>query len=132
MKRIAAFSLAAFTAGCMAQGPVEPSAEARTRLAEELSGRVAGQTVNCVSSRELGGNRSVGQDVILFDGPGSLIYVNRPRGGCPGVNFGRALRIRTSGTRLCEGDLAHVFDPVSGIEHGACSLGGFTPYRRVR
>jgi hypothetical protein len=37
---------------------------------------------------------------------------------------------RTTSTRLCEGDIATVVDPVSGIFHGSCALGAFTPYRR--
>jgi hypothetical protein len=131
MKSIIALSLAAFTAGCMAEAPAEPSAEARTRLAEELGERVAGTSVSCVNSRDLHSNRTIGEEVILFDGPGNTIYVNRPAAGCPGMNSGRAMRTRTPSTRLCRGDIVTVFDPVSGIEYGSCGLGDFTPFRRV-
>ena len=134
MKKIIPLSLIALTAGCMAEAPPpERSRFVESRLAEELRGRVvSGPSVSCVSMRDLRGNRSVGEGVILFDGPGSTIYVNRPRAGCPVINSGRALRTRTTSTRLCEGDIATVFDPVSGIEYGGCGLGPFTPYRRLR
>jgi len=133
MNRIVALSLAALTAGCTAQQPVELTADAQTKLTEELRGRTAGATTNCVSQRNLRGNRSVGEGVLIFEGPSSnLIYVNRPPAGCPELDSGRALLTRTPSTQLCAGDIATVFDPVSGFEYGSCGLGEFTPYRRVR
>lgn len=133
MNRIVLLSLAALTVGCTAQEPVELTANAQNKLDEELRGRVAGTPVSCVNSRDLRGNRSAGEGVLIFDGPSrNLIYVNRPGAGCPEVGLGRALRTRTPSTRLCAGDIASVFDPVSGFEYGGCGLGEFTPYRRVR
>ena len=132
MNRIVILSLAALTAGCTAQEPVELTADAQTQLTEELRGRTAGVTTNCVSQRDLGGNRSVGESVLLFEGrTSSVIYVNRPPAGCPKLDSGRALRTRTPTTQLCSGDIVSVFDPVSGTEYGSCGLGEFTPYRRV-
>jgi hypothetical protein len=58
--------------------------------------------------------------------------VNRPPGGCPELKFSRALITRTTSNQLCRGDIATVFDTVSGIQFGSCGLGDFTPYRRVR
>jgi hypothetical protein len=116
----------------MAQEPVELTADAQAELARELAGRTAGDPVPCLNQRDIRGNRSVGEAVLLFDGPGDLVYVNRPAGGCPSLDHGRALSTRTMGTRLCRGDLARVFDPTSGIEYGGCSLGDFVPYRRER
>jgi hypothetical protein len=136
MKNLAALSLAAFAAACTAtagDAPSEMSATAQSRLTEELRGRVAGPPLSCVSQRDLRGNRSVGEDVILFDGPSKdVVYVNRPSGGCPQLNSGRALITRTTSNQLCRGDIAVVFDTASGIEFGGCGLGDFTPYRRVR
>jgi hypothetical protein len=86
-----------------------------------------------VSQRDLRGNRSVGEDVILFDGRSrDVVYVNRPAGGCPELNSGRAIVTRTTSNQLCRGDIAVVFDTQSGMEFGGCGLGEFTPYRRVR
>ena len=132
MNRIMILSLAVLTAGCMAEGPVEPSARVETRLAEELRGRVAGETVECVNQRDLVGNRTIAEEVIIFRGRSNLVYVNRPPAGCPGLEHGRALMVRHPSTRLCRGDIVSVFDPLNGNEFGGCSLGDFTPYRRVR
>ena len=132
MRSLALLPLAAALAGCMAttdQG-AEMTAETQSELATAVAGRTAGPAVTCVNQRDLRGNRSAG-DAIVFEGTGNVLYVNRPAGGCPSLNLGRALRTRTTSTRLCSGDIATVFDPVSGIEYGGCGLGEFTPYRRV-
>ena len=132
MKYLVTLAMAGLVAGCMAPEPVELSADAQAELSRELEGRVAGDPVPCLNQRDIRGNRSVGEAVLLFDGPGDIVYVNRPAGGCPSLDHGRALSTRTMGTRLCRGDLARVFDPTSGIEYGGCSLGDFVPYRRER
>ncbi|HEX8443536.1 MAG TPA: hypothetical protein VF631_07800 [Allosphingosinicella sp.] len=134
MRIIATLSLAALAAGCaVSDAPTEMSAAAQNKLTEELRGFSAGPAQSCVSRRDLRGNRSVGDDVIIFEGRSrNLVYVNRPNGGCPSLNSGRALITRTPGTQLCSGDIAVVFDTTSGIEFGGCGLGDFTPYRRVR
>jgi hypothetical protein len=100
----------------------------RIELAEELRGRVAGQPQSCVQLRNLRGNHSAG-DAIIFEGQGDVIYVNRPAGGCPDLGHGRALQTRSFSTQLCRGEIATVFDPVSGIQYGSCGLGDFVPYR---
>jgi hypothetical protein len=136
MKNLAVLSLAALAAACTGtagDAPSEMSAVAQSRLTEELRGRVAGPPVSCVSQRDLRGNRSIGEDVILFDGRSrDVVYVNRPAGGCPELNSGRAIVTRTTSNQLCRGDIAVVFDTQSGMEFGGCGLGEFTPYRRVR
>jgi hypothetical protein len=113
---------------------MEMSGEARSMLAAELDGRVqAGPPQSCVPYRNLGGNRSVGEGAIIFgDRNANLVYVNRPRAGCPELDSGRALKTRTPSTRLCTGDIVEVFDPVNGFSYGSCGLGEFTPYRRRR
>ena len=132
--RMLLFPLMALTAGCMADRPMEMSAAAQSQLAEELRGRVqAGPPQQCVSTRNLRGNRSVGEGAIIFGTTGSdLVYVNRPPAGCPEIRPGRALRTRTTTTQLCAGDIAEVFDPVQNFGFGGCGLGEFTPYRRAR
>jgi hypothetical protein len=136
MKKLIALTSAALAiAGCMNERPEQAAARAeRTnmRLADELRGRTAEPAVSCVNQRDLRGNRSVGEGAILFDGPTSrVVYVNRPPSGCPELSSGRALITRTPSTRLCEGDIVTVFDPVSRSEYGSCGLGQFTPYRRA-
>ena len=134
MRRIdilAAAGAAVLLAGCTAEENRPLSAEAETRLAAELEGYVVdGEPVSCVRSPDLQGNRSVGRDAIVFSGSAGRKWVNHTRGSCPSLEFGRALRTRSPSTRMCQGDIATVFDPVSGIEYGSCSLGDFVEYRR--
>lgn len=131
MKTAAILGTALLAAGCAMQDAPELTPTEGVRLAEALEGRVAGAPQDCVQMREVRGNRSIGESVIVFDGLGDTIYVNRPPAGCPSLDFGRALLIRTTMTQLCRGDIATVFDPVSGVQFGGCGLGEFVPYREV-
>ena len=126
--------IALLAAGCTENRPVEPSASEQAQLSAALAGyEQSGPPLSCVNMRDLRGNRSFGEGAIVFDGPTrATLYVNRPSGGCPDLGFGRALVTRTPGTRLCQGDIATVVDLSSRTSFGACGLGEFTPYRRVR
>ena len=126
---IPVFILAACTAS---YGPeMESSPEAEARLQEALAGRTAGAPVACLQQREIRGRRAIDEQTILFEATGSVVYVNRTRNACAGLRPWHALRTRTLGTSVCEGDLIVPFDPNSGIEYGGCTLGAFTPYRRT-
>lgn len=129
MKRILPFLPLLLAAGCTAQPPVAPSQSDAARLVAALEGRTAGPPMSCVSQLNLRSSRSIGEAAILFDGPGGVIYVNRPPAGCPSLE-GRTMVTRTSTTQLCRGDIVNVIDPASRTEYGSCSLGDFVPYRR--
>ncbi|HET9426762.1 MAG TPA: hypothetical protein VFO69_00230 [Allosphingosinicella sp.] len=130
---LAVAGAATLLSGCMMEEEPGISAEAQSRLAVELEGYAPdGPAVSCVRSPDLEGNRTVGPDTIVFSGPGGRKWVNHTRGGCPSLEFGRALRFRTTSPQLCSGDIAVVFEPTTGIEYGGCALGDFTPYRRAR
>jgi hypothetical protein len=140
MKTVIILSAVILVAGCTHGGrpeagaPAQPqAAQHETELTEALSGRVAGPPQDCVTQSDLGGNKSYGREVIVFTGrTGDVLYVNRPTAGCPGLDSGRALRIQSTMSQLCRGDIVTVFDPISGVEFGGCSLGEFTPYRPAR
>jgi hypothetical protein len=140
MKSIIMLCAAILVVGCTHSGqPVAGTGDEtqatghEADLAAALSGRTAGAPQDCVNEGDLGGNKSYGRDVIVFSGrTEEVVYVNRPTGGCGGLDFGRALKITTPAAKLCRGDIVTVFDPVSGVEYGSCSLGEFTPYRRAR
>jgi len=120
-------------AGCMAQAPqqtAQMSAAAEEMLAPEIAGRTAGQPVACVFERSLRGPRSVAPGLLVFDGPGSTIYVNRTLGSCGDLTDKRSVRFSNNGTMLCRGDVAQSFDPYTGIQGDFCNLGPFEPYRR--
>jgi hypothetical protein len=131
MKTFLALSAFALLAGCAAGEPVESTGDAEAALTAELRDfEQSGPPVSCVNLREVGGNRSVG-DALVFDGQSSSRrWVNRPPGGCPMLRHGRALQTNTYSSQLCRGDIATVFDPVSGATYAGCGLGEFIPYRR--
>ena len=131
MKKIIALFVAPL-AGCMAEPPMEMSAQAQTEFAALIEGRVAEQPRHCVSRRDLRGNRSVG-DAIVFEGPTrNTFFVNRPTVGCPDLDSGRALITRSPSAQLCAGEIAEVVDTAAGFTVGSCTLGEFTPYHRIR
>ncbi len=122
-------------AGCTMypDAPPDRRGASEARLAEQLAGRVPdGPPQACVRQRDIRGNRPVDARTILFEGPGDTIYVNRTRSSCAGMREWHAIRLRTIGTSMCYGELIVAFDPNSGIEQGACTLGEFQPYRRPR
>ncbi|HEY0112378.1 MAG TPA: DUF6491 family protein [Allosphingosinicella sp.] len=133
MKTLLLIGIAALSAGCAMNEEVESDRVDADLLASELRGyEQAGAPVSCVSLRDLRGNRSAGEGAIIFDGSGRQLWVNRPRDGCPNMRFGHALRINTTMSRLCSGEIVTVFDPVARLDVGSCSVGEFTPYRRTR
>lgn len=133
MRHLILLASACLAAGCANDEPVETTARDLSRMEAELRGyEPAGPPVSCVSMRTLQGNRSVGEGAIVFDGPVGRKWVNRPPAGCPTLDSGRALRVRTSSSQLCRNDIVSILDPVSGTEYGGCGLGDFEPYRRVR
>jgi hypothetical protein len=140
MKTIIMLSAAILVAGCTHSGAPQASAPAQTQaalheadLAAALSGRIAGPPQDCVNEADLGGNISYGRGVILLSGrTNDVVYVNRPPAGCPSLDFGRVLKPQTPLRRLCRGDRLTVFNPLSGVDIGRCSLGQFTPWRLAR
>jgi hypothetical protein len=130
MTRILLMGAALAVAGCASGTEHEIRTDRSAQLASLLEGREAGMPVSCINLRDLRGNRSAG-DAIVFEGTGGTLYVNRPAGGCPALDFGRTLVVRSSTGRLCAGDIARVIDPVSRTEFGSCGLTEFMPYRRA-
>jgi hypothetical protein len=134
-----AAAAAALAAGCAndadlssGESAVLNAADSSAELGQALAGRTAGPPRSCVRLQDVRNTRSAGRDVILFDGPGDLVYVNRARSSCPEIKSWHAIRHRTVGTNICANELIRVFDPNSGIEYGGCALGEFVPWRRER
>ena len=119
-------------AGCAAQAGPERSGGAGG-AATALEGRTADAELGCVSTHDLRGSRVLPEaGAIMFEGRDGVVYLNRPRGGCPGLSEDLALATSTPAGRLCAGDVVQAFDRASGVSHGSCTLGRFTPYRRER
>jgi hypothetical protein len=134
MKKAAFLLGIVLLAACTDQPPAEMTASDQTKLNAALANyEQSGPPVSCVIQRDLGGNKSVGEGAIIFEGKTSAnLWVNRPPAGCPPLDFGRALVTHTTTGQLCSGDIATVLDPVAHMTYGGCGLGEFTPYRRVR
>jgi hypothetical protein len=130
MRKIFSVSLAV-VAGLALAGPsagkrgVSPDEE----LAKILAGRAQGAPVSCVNSRLLEGNKGYGDSILFHTKNSRLVYLNQTD-GCPAQRPSSAMRIRTTSTQFCRGDIVTFFDPSSGIEFGGCGLGDFTPYRK--
>jgi hypothetical protein len=140
MRTVIALLIAVLVAGCAHSGGAKGSAAAQAQAAEdeaglaaELSGKIAGPAQDCISEPGLGSNKFYGKGVLVFHThTGGVVYVNRLRGECAGVVFGRAVKIKNPTPRLCRGDIVTVVEPGSGTEVGSCVLGEFTPYRPAR
>jgi len=139
MKGIILLSAFVLAVGCSHSGGAGASSSGQTQAAQDeaalaaaLKGRVAGPVQECVAEPELGSTTSYGRGVIVFTTrTGDVAYVNRPISACPEVTSGRALQNLTRQTRFCRGDAVTVFDPVTRMSAGSCTLGDFTPYRRA-
>jgi len=125
-------SAAATLASC-STAPAEPtrSAMAQKELADALAGRVAGKPVSCIPTYRADDMQIIDDWTILFK-DGRTIYVQNPRGGCPGIGSHRNVLISRPmpSSQLCSGDIQQLFDPTSGIGGGACVFSEFVPYTK--
>jgi hypothetical protein len=114
------------------QMPETRSPKAQKILADALAGRTAGPAQRCIRNYQTTQMQVVDDWTILFR-DGRTIYVQNPRGGCPGLgNGGRTLVTRQFGTSdLCDGDFNQMVDLVSKSPGGACIFGPFTPYTKT-
>lgn len=132
MKKMWGIPLLALAAACAPVEPAELSARAQSDLTAALQGLTPAEPVTCVSQRDLRNSRSFGQGVILFEGRGNMVYLNRPAGGCPALGRDRTMVTSTPSGLLCRGEIVSVVDVASNTQFGACSLGDFQAYRRTR
>ena len=109
------------------------SPRAAKELADALAGRVAGPPQRCIGNFPHLQVQVIDDWTILYR-DGSTVYVQNPRGGCPGLSGGgRTLVTRQVGTsQMCDGDINQTVDLLSRISGGACVFGPFVPYRRPR
>ena len=131
-KLVLCLSAAAMVGSCSTT-PAEQarSPKAQRELADALAGRVPGKPVTCLPSYRADNMQIIDDWTILFR-DGRTVYVQNPRGGCPGIASRRNILVnRLFGTnQLCSGDISHLLDPVSGIQGGACVFSDFVPYTK--
>ena len=107
------------------------SPKAQKELAEALAGYTPGPPLRCIRNYQTTQMQIVDDWTILFR-DGRTIYVQNPRGGCPGLGNGsRALVTRHVVTHdLCDKDINAMVDLVSRTPGGACIFGPFVPYTK--
>lgn len=118
--------------GCStASAQPERTARASAELAKALEGRTAGPAQRCIPNWRASNMQIVDDWTILFK-DGKTVYVQNPRGGCPGIGNGRnTLVTRLWGTgQLCDGDISQLVDLSTGIGGGACVFSPFVPYTK--
>ena len=107
------------------------SAEAQQDLDKALAGRVAGKPLNCIPNYRATDMQIIDDYTLVFK-DGRTVYLQTPRGGCPGINnHSNILVNRPMGTtQLCSGDINHLIDPSTGMAGGSCVFSDFIPYTK--
>jgi hypothetical protein len=109
--------------------PTRSPKEAK-ELADALAGRVAGAPERCIYNDRSVETQIIDDWTILFR-DGRTVYVQNPRGGCPGMGGGAyTLVTRPTGSQLCDGDINHLTDLRNRMGGPTCVFGPFTPYRK--
>lgn len=125
---------AALLLGSCSTAPAEQtrSPRAAQELADALAGRMAGPPQRCITTYRTTKVQPIDDFTILYD-QGSTIYVQNPRGGCPGIGSGSDILVtRQTTNQLCDGEIARTVDLTSRVERGGCVFGPFVPYTRPR
>lgn len=129
---IAAASAALLAACSTAPAEQTRSPQASRELADALAGRFAGPPQRCITAYRTTKIQTIDDFTILYD-QGSTIYVQNPRGGCPGIGNGNDILVtRQTTNQLCDGEIAHTVDLTSRVERGGCVFGPFVPYTKPR
>jgi hypothetical protein len=117
----------ALAAGSAQAKPVDHEAE----LDRAIAGRVAGPPVDCIDIHRVTSSRIIPGTAIVYDA-GSVIYVNRPRGGAETMDQWDIMINRLYSSELCSIDTVELIDQSSRMYSGSVFLGQFVPYRRVQ
>jgi hypothetical protein len=117
----------ALVAGSAQAKPADPEAE----LAQTVAGRVAGEPVDCIDMHRVRSSHIIPGTAIVYDA-GSVIYVNRPRGGAESMDQWDIMVNRLWSSQLCSIDTVQLIDQGTHMYSGSVFLGEFVPYRRVQ
>jgi hypothetical protein len=87
--------------GCAPQEPPTMTAAQQRDFDKVIAATCRRCSAKLRQQRLLGGNKTYGEGVIVFEGNTSrTVYVNHPPSGCPELNSSRALRTRTHSDQL--------------------------------
>ncbi|WEJ97992.1 MAG: hypothetical protein P0Y59_13595 [Candidatus Sphingomonas phytovorans] len=122
--------LACALTGCAASATPQNDARDEAKLAAALAGLTPQKPVSCIDNYGSASIKAYGATILYEVGRG-LVYRTETGGGCEKVGRGDVLVTRSISGRLCSGDIAQTYDSTSRFLTGSCSLGAFTPYRKV-
>ena len=126
---------AALVASCASTPEqITHSPKAQKELDAALAGRTPGPAVDCILNYPAEDMQVIDDWTLLFkdNRDSHIVYVQNPRGGCPGVgNPNNTLITHHVGTtQICSGDIAKLVDLPGRIALGACVFGPFVPYTK--
>ena len=102
------------------------TSDAKRQLA--LQGKVIGEPISCLTTREIEDTDAVTDRVLLFHLKNGRTYRNDLPNACPRITRnGSAIAYVTTG-RLCAIDIVQVNEPSTGFAYGGCQLGKFVRY----
>ncbi|HYD08271.1 MAG TPA: hypothetical protein VEC60_21230 [Reyranella sp.] len=131
-KTIAAILAAATAMSLSVAADAKPRLSGEEKLAKLLEGRVAGEPTDCIYLPRVRSSRIITDTAIVYDA-GSVLYVNRPRGGAYSLDDDDVLvtELHGGGSSLCSIDVVRLHDRSTLFYNGFVSLGEFVPYRKV-
>ena len=131
MRRALSLLLACLAVAAAPAAAAKPvSGEAR--LARAIEGRVAGEPTDCIDLRDIRSSRIIADTAIVYEGPGNVLWVNRPRSGASSLDSWDVLVTNTHSSRLCSIDVVRLYDTAARMQTGFVFLGDFVPYRKPR
>jgi len=128
---LAASGLALLASCVSTPAEITHSPKAQAKLTQALAGRTPGPAVDCIRNYPANQMHIVDDSTILFD-QGGTVYVQQPRGGCPGIDTpGNVLITRSVGTNsTCTGDIGNIVHIPTGSGRGSCIFSQFIPYTK--
>lgn len=137
MRIVTPILMVAALSGC-AYGPPAPpvqqaqlDARAQSRVAQLLSGKVAGAPESCLPNWQAREMTVISDTMIIFRASPGRVWVQTPQNACNLLSAGPyALLTRSSTGALCRGDIAQVVDTMSHTNVGSCVMGDFVPFVR--
>lgn len=82
-----------------------------------------GEVVSCLMLASVRDTDALDDYTLLVEASGD-VYLNELNGRCSGLGREGRYARRSSGSRMCRGDIIHVLDSFGNVR-GSCSLGSF-------
>ena len=115
-------------ATAFAADKAERLAKNEARLAKLLEGRTAGEPVSCIPEFQ-SSKVEVIEGVAFVYGVGKTIYVAKPDQP-DSMQWDDVMVVKRNAGQLCNTDIVHTVDRMTGFMTGVVFLSKFTPYRK--